>query len=58
MSSRKYVQSAVQNVKEYMAALPGDQMLVKKAYGPFAGEHKPEIDEIPELDPTRANFYQ
>jgi hypothetical protein len=58
MSSRKYVQSAVQNVKEYMAALPGDQMLVKKEYGPFAGGYKPELDESPELDPTRANFYQ
>jgi hypothetical protein len=58
MSSSKYVQSAVQNVKEYMAALPGDQMLVKKASGPFAGVYKPELDEIPELDPTRANFYQ
>jgi hypothetical protein len=37
MSSRKYVQSAVHNFKEYLAALPGDQMLVKKASGPFAG---------------------
>jgi hypothetical protein len=37
MSSSKYVQSAVQNFKEYLAALPGDQMLVKKASGPFAG---------------------
>jgi hypothetical protein len=37
MSSSKYVQSAVQNVKEYMAALHGDQMRMRKAYGPFAG---------------------
>jgi hypothetical protein len=58
MSSRKYVQSAVQNVKEYLAALPGDQMLVKKASVPFAGGYKPELDESPELDPTRATFYQ
>jgi hypothetical protein len=58
MSSSKYVQSDVQNVKEYLAALPGDQMLVKKAPGPFAGGYKPELDESPELDPTRANFYQ
>jgi hypothetical protein len=41
-----------------MAVLPGDQMLVKKASGPFAGGYKPELDEIPELDPTTANFYQ
>jgi hypothetical protein len=58
MSSSKYVQSAVQNVKEYMAVLPGDQMLVKKACGPFAGGYKPELDESPELYPTRSNFYQ
>jgi hypothetical protein len=37
MSSSKYVQSAVQNVKEYLAALPGDQNLMKRASGPFAG---------------------
>jgi hypothetical protein len=58
MSSRKYVQSDVQNVKEYMSALPGDQMLVKKASSLFAGVYTPELDEIPELDPTRAKFYQ
>jgi hypothetical protein len=58
MSSSKYVQSAVQNVKEYLAALPGDQMLMKKASGPFAGGYKPELDESPELYPTRENFYQ
>jgi hypothetical protein len=58
MSSSKYVQSAVQNVKEYLSALPGNQMLVKKASGPFAGVYKPEPDESPELDPTRATFYQ
>jgi hypothetical protein len=58
MSSSKFVQSAVQNVKEYMVALPGDQKLMKKAFGPFAGGYKPELDESPELDPTRANFYQ
>jgi hypothetical protein len=58
MSSSKYVQSAVQNVKEYLAALPGDQKLMKKASGPFTGGYKPELDESPELDPTRSNFYQ
>jgi hypothetical protein len=58
MSSRKYVQSAGQNVKEYLAALPGDQKLIKKTYGPFIGGYKPELDESHELDPTRANFYQ
>jgi hypothetical protein len=58
MSSSKYVQSDVHNVKEYLTALPGDQMLVKKAPGPFAGGYKPDLDKSPELDPTRENFYQ
>jgi hypothetical protein len=41
-------------VKEYLAALPGDQMLMKKASGPFAGGYKPELDESPEpTDPKR-----
>jgi hypothetical protein len=38
MISSKYVQSAVQNVQEYLEALPGDQKLLKKASGPFAGD--------------------
>jgi hypothetical protein len=58
MSSSKYVQSAVQNVQDYLAALPGDQKLLKKASGPFEGVYKTEIDESPELDSTRANFYK
>jgi hypothetical protein len=58
MSSSKYVQSAVQNLKKYLTALSGDQMLVKKASGPFAGGYNPEPDVSPELDPTRANLYQ
>jgi hypothetical protein len=37
MSSSKYVQSVVQNVQDYLVALPGNQKLLKKAYGPFAG---------------------
>jgi hypothetical protein len=53
MSSSKYVQSTVQNVKEYLAALPGDQKIMKKASGPFAGGFNPELDESPDLDPTR-----
>jgi hypothetical protein len=58
MSSSKYVKSAVQNVPEYLAALPGDQTLLKKVDGPFTRGYKPELDESPELDPARANFYQ
>jgi hypothetical protein len=56
MISSKYVQSAVQNVQEYLAAIPYDQKLMKKASGPFAGGYMPGIDESPELDPARVNF--
>jgi hypothetical protein len=41
MSSSKYAHYAVQNVNKYLAALPGDHMLVKKASGPFSGGYKP-----------------
>jgi hypothetical protein len=58
MSSNKYVQSAIQNIQEYLATIPGDQKLKNKASGPFAGGYKPELDESHELDPIRANFYQ
>jgi hypothetical protein len=58
MSSSKYMQYAVQNVQYHLAALPDDQKLLKNASGPFAGGYKPELDESPELDPTRANFYK
>jgi hypothetical protein len=58
MSSRKYVQSAVQNAQDYLDTLPGYQKLLKKASGPFSGGYKPELDDSTELDPARANFYQ
>jgi hypothetical protein len=58
MSSSKYVKYDVQNVQEYLAALPGDQKMLKKASGPFAEGHKPDFDEIPELEYIRANLYQ
>jgi hypothetical protein len=58
MSSSKYVQYAVHNVRDYRVTLPGDQKLMKKASSPFAGGYKPELYESPELDPTREKLYQ
>jgi hypothetical protein len=58
MNSTKCVQSAVHNVQEYLAALTGDHKLLKKAYGPFAGGYKPDLDESPGLDSIIAIFYQ
>jgi hypothetical protein len=40
MISRKYVQSAVHNVKEYLTALSGGNKLMKKAYCPFIEDKK------------------
>jgi hypothetical protein len=37
MISSKYMQSSIQNVEDYLVALPGDQKLLKKASVPFAG---------------------
>jgi hypothetical protein len=58
MSSSKYVQSAVHNIQEYLAALPGDRRLIKRAPAPFAGGYNPELYESPDLDPIKANFFQ
>jgi hypothetical protein len=58
MSSSKYVQSAVQNVQEYLVALPGDRRLLKKAPALFVGGYKFELDESPELDPIKDNFFK
>jgi hypothetical protein len=56
MSSSKYVQSAIHNVQDYLTALPGNQKLLKKASGPFAGGYKPELDESPELAPQGQTY--
>jgi hypothetical protein len=58
MRSSKYAQSAFQNVQEYLVALPGDRRLLKKAPAPFVCGYKPELYDSPELDPTKANFFQ
>jgi hypothetical protein len=58
MISRKYVQSAVQNVQEYLAELPGSRRFLNKAPDPFVVGYKPELDESPELGPIKDNLFQ
>jgi hypothetical protein len=58
MRSSKYVQSDVQNVQEYLASLPGNRRFLEKAPAPFVCGYKHELDEIPELDPIKDNFFQ
>jgi hypothetical protein len=57
MSSSKYVQSAVQNVQEYLKK-NGDRELKKKASAPFETTYRADIDESPVLGPEMANYFQ
>jgi hypothetical protein len=58
MSSSKYVQSDVQNIQEYLAALPGNKKLLEKYPAQFTGDYMPELYESPELDPIMEIFFQ
>jgi hypothetical protein len=58
MSSSKYVPSAVQNIQEYLAALPGCKKIPNGSSAPCSGAYNPALDESPELDPVTVNFYQ
>jgi hypothetical protein len=55
ISSRKYVQSAVKNVQEYLAVLPGDQAAEEGIWPIFRG-YKPDLDKSPELESSRENL--
>jgi hypothetical protein len=52
MSSSKYVQYAVKNVQYYLAALIGDQKLLKKASDPFAGDIILSLMRVLSLTPS------
>jgi hypothetical protein len=52
------VQSAFQNVQEYLLSLPDDTKLLKKAPAQFVVEYNPGIDESLELNPVMENFFQ
>jgi hypothetical protein len=58
MSSSKYAQSAVQNVKEYLGVIPRNNTMLMKSPTPFTGGYKTEIDESPELGPVIVNFFK
>jgi len=58
MSCSKYVQAAVQNVKDYLnKEFPG-RALPKRASAPFPPGYEAELDVTPELDDDKASFYQ
>jgi hypothetical protein len=53
VSSSKYVQSAVHNAQEYLAALPGNRRLLNKAPAPFVGGYKPSLMRSLSWTPSR-----
>ena len=55
-SSSKYIQNAVQNVKDHLAK--DGKSLPKRAASPMRAEYRPELDVSPELDATEATYYQ
>ena len=58
MSSSKYIQAAVNNVKDYLAKTYPGHGLLKCATAPLPINSLPELDIMPELDPNKASFYQ
>ena len=55
-SSSQYVQGAVKNVEDYLSKT-GDK-LPARSKSPWTCNYRPECDVAPELDPTKAVYYQ
>ena len=58
MSSSKYVQDAVKNAKTYLQENYDGQTMPKRVSSPWPCDYTSELDDSPELDPTKANYYQ
>ena len=58
MSSSKYIQAAVQNVKDFLARNYPSQGLPKRASALFPTNYQPKLDVTPELNVDQASFYQ
>jgi hypothetical protein len=58
MSSSKYIQAAIQNIKDYENMTCPGQGLPKHASGPFPSGYVPELDTSAELNDKDASFYQ
>jgi hypothetical protein len=56
MSPSKYLQGAINNVKDYLKK-NGGWTLPKRAATPFAAGYRPEMDTSPELDAEKAHYY-
>jgi hypothetical protein len=58
MSSSKYIQAAIRNIKDYVAKTRPGLKLAKWATGPFPTGYILELDTTPELNDKDAMFYQ
>jgi hypothetical protein len=58
VSPSKYVQETVKNDEEYIKKTFNGRTLLKRAPTPFENDYAPELDTTPELDATKANYYQ
>ena len=58
MSSSKYIQSAVRNVKDYLAKKYPGRAWIKRATAPLPSGYEPDLDVTPELDAEQSSFYQ
>jgi hypothetical protein len=58
VNSSKYVNAAVQNMREYLATIDDGQTLKENATVPFPVDYSPEMDVTPELSPVMANYDQ
>ena len=58
LSPTKYVQEAVNTTLEYIDKTYGVKKFPQSGSGPWPNGFVSELDESPELDPERANYYQ
>ena len=58
MSSSKYIQAAVNNIKDYLAKNYPGHGLPKCATAPLPVNYLLELDMMPELNLDKASFYQ
>ena len=58
MSSSKYIQAAVRNVKDFIEKTYPGRSLPKCVTAPFPTGYVPELDVTPELNVDHSSFYQ
>jgi len=57
-SPSKYIQDAINNVEQYLTKNYPGRRLKNNISGPWPSGYVSELDDTPELDPVKANYYQ